>query len=291
MHADELRRLLDTGQTVVAVEAYSLLTARVVEKAGFSVAYTGGSALGGMHYGVPDHGLVAIEELVDQAGRMARGIDIPLIADADQAGETALNVRRAVMSFIDAGVSGIHIEDTVNPKHLYDGDYLQPVSEMCCRLEAAVDARTDPDFVVIARSDEMFNDGSLEEAVSRGKAYAEAGADAFMCLLASPNRREVPTAEYRQLIDAVPIPVVDINVPVGRAEELGLGLDIFTGPSVFAAAARHRELITPILESGDWSSLRAAGLTQDEYKSLVRDNEWLRVAKAWQSAVGTALRE
>jgi 2-methylisocitrate lyase-like PEP mutase family enzyme len=254
-----LRELLEGPGPLIAVEAYSALTARVVEQAGFSVVYCGGSALGGMHYGIPDHGLITVTEIVEQARRIASAVSIPLIADADQGGETSLNVRRTVQAFEEAGVAGIHIE-------------------------AAVNARSDDNFLIIARSDEVFNDGSLDEAISRGNAYAEAGADAFMCLMASRTRRDVPTEDYTRIVAEVSIPFVDINVPVERAKEVGVGIDIFTGPSVFAAAARHRELVAEIRDAGGVGWLGSMGMTWEEYTELMLDDQWMPVAKAWQAS-------
>ena len=279
-----LRALLKEPGPLVVVEAYSAMTARVVEQAGFNAVYCGGSALGGMHYGIPDHGLITVTEMVEQAGRIANAVSIPLIADADQGGETSLNVRRTVQAFEEAGVSGIHIEDTVNPKHLYSGDHLQPVKEMCARIKAAVDARSDDDFLIIARSDEVFNDGSLDEAIARGNAYADAGADAYMCLMASRTRRDVPTEDYLRIVAEVSIPFVDITVPVQRATDVGIGIDIFTGPAVFAAAARHRELVADVRDSGGSNWRNSLGLTWEEYTELMQDEQWMPVAKAWQAS-------
>jgi methylisocitrate lyase len=154
---------------------------------------------------------------------------------------------------------------------------------MCARIKAAVDARSDDNFLIIARSDEVFNDGSLDEAISRGRAYAEAGADAYMCLMASRTRREVPPEDYARIVAEVPIPFVDINVPVQRATEVGVGIDIFTGPAVFAAAARHRDIIADIRDTGGSNWIDSMRMTWEDYTELVLDGQWMPVAKAWQA--------
>src|SRR5271167_2353946 len=109
-----LREVLAEPGLIVVAECYSVLTARVVEEAGFPATYIGGQAMGAMHAAVPDHGVVALSELLGFASAIAGSISIPLISDADQGGETPLNVRRTVRDFEHAGVAAIHIEDTIN---------------------------------------------------------------------------------------------------------------------------------------------------------------------------------
>ena len=116
---------------------------------------------------------------------------------------------------------------------------------MCARIAAAVDARDDEDFVIIARTDELFNGGSAEEAIRRGIAYAEAGADLFMCLRAE-------LGDIDRIADAVPIPLLDINHPVAAAEATKLKVDLFTGYSVSAAAAAHERWISHLKLHGEY---------------------------------------
>ena len=179
----KLRALLQKPGVQLVPEAYSVRTAGIAESAGFEAVYTGGNMMSGMHLGLQDWGLITMSEMVEISSRIADAISIPVISDADQGGETALNVYRTVKMFEKAGIAGIHIEDSINPKHMGGAsDRLQPADEMLTRISAAVEARTDPDFVIIARTDELYNDGSVDEAIRRGVAYAKAGADVFMCL-------------------------------------------------------------------------------------------------------------
>jgi 2-methylisocitrate lyase-like PEP mutase family enzyme len=239
----ELRRLL-SGPPFVAADCYSALTARIVEHAGFPAAYMGGHATGMMHYAVPDSGLLTTTEMVSQAGRAAAAVGIPVVVDADQCGESVANVVRTIRAFESAGVAGVHIEDEINPKHsAYDGPLLA-VEEMQARLAAAVDARTDPDFVIIARCDELYHEGgggtgSLEEAIRRGVAYAEAGADVFLATFA-------PAEALADMVARIPIPLAGYGPLVP-----GLSLSLFTGWGTASAARAHLELARHLRDHGD----------------------------------------
>jgi len=271
-----LRQLLAAPGLIVVAECYSVLTARVVEKAGFAATYIGGQAMGAMHAAVPDHGLVMIHEILQYAEKITASVEIPLIADADQGGETSLNVRRTVRDFEHAGVAGAHIEDTINPKHLFEGDRLMSVDEMQVRIGAAVDARRHDDFVIIARTDEFLNvKGTVEEAIRRGVAYAEAGADVFMAV-GIPGRKAM-----KAIVDAVPIPVLDINKPVSHAEETGLKLDVFASSAVPIAIAAHLEFLHEIRTTGR-VDVSKHSLNSGYLADLIDDTTYLDLARAWQ---------
>lgn len=271
-----LRQLLAAPGLIVVAECYSVLTARVVEKAGFAATYIGGQAMGAMHAAVPDHGLVMIHEILEFAEKITASVAIPLIADADQGGETTLNVRRTVRDFEAAGVAGIHIEDTINPKHLFEGDRLMSVDEMRARIDAAVNARRHDDFVIIARTDEFLKgEGTVEEAIRRGIAYAEAGADVFMAVN-MPGRKAM-----KAIVDAVPIPVLDINKPVAHAEETGLKLDVFASSAVPTAITAHLELLNEIRTTGKLD-VDKRSLDAEYLAGLIDDATYLDLARAWQ---------
>jgi 2-methylisocitrate lyase-like PEP mutase family enzyme len=277
--AGRLRQLLAAPGVVVVAECYSVLTARVVEKAGFPATYIGGEAMGQMHAAIPDHGLVTIPEMLAFAERITGSISIPLIADADQGGETALNVRRTVRDFEHAGVAGIHIEDTVNPKHLYEGDRQASVDIMRARIGAAVEARRDDDFVIIARTDEFVKggDGGVEEAIRRGVAFADAGADVFMAV-------GIPgTDAMKAIVQAVPIPVLDINRRVAQAEETGLKIDLFASSAVPTAIRAHQALLEEIRTTGRLD-VKSRRLDADYLAELLDDAIYVDLARAWSAA-------
>lgn len=174
-----LRDLLTGPDLVVAPGAYDALSARLIAQAGFSVVYMTGFGTAASVLCQPDVGLLTMSEMVSRAAAVAAVIgDLPLIADADTGYGNPINVRRTIREYERAGVAGLHIEDQVWPKkcgHM-EGKQVIPLDEMVQKIHAAVDARQDPDFVIIARTDAIAVYG-LEDALQRGQTYREAGAD------------------------------------------------------------------------------------------------------------------
>lgn len=172
-----LRELLSHQEMVVAPGCYEGITARMIEQGGFSCAYMTGAGTS-MSKGFPDYGLLTLTEMADNAGMIARSIDIPLISDADTGYGNELNVTRTVREFEARGVAGIHIEDQVTPKrcgHL-DGKEIVSREEFVSKIRAAAAARSDPDFVIIARTDSRAVLG-FDEAITRVNQALLAGAD------------------------------------------------------------------------------------------------------------------
>lgn len=265
--ASQLRVLL-AGSPFIAADCYSALTARIVEEVGFQAAYMGGHATGMMHYAIPDNGVLTPTEMIEQAARVAEVISIPLLVDADQAGETVGDVYRSIRRYEHAGVAGVHIEDEIAPKHSsWDGSLL-PTADMQARVRAAVDARRSDDFVVIVRSDELYDiggggSGSLDEAIRRGAAYAEAGADAYLPTFAT---EEQLTAIARE----VPVPLACYGALIP-----GATVALATGWGTASAARLHRQWASHLMEHGDLPSEafefpgKAEAIQQAEYDSVV----------------------
>jgi len=173
-----LRELLDRGGPLVLPGAYDALSARLVEATGFEAVYMTGFGVAASALGRPDVGLLGGAEMAEQAGRVAAAVSIPVVADADTGYGNAINVIRTIHDYEQAGVAGLHLEDQLLPKrcgHL-DGKQVIPVGEMVAKVRAAVDARRDPNLVLIARTDARAMEG-LDGAIARVRAYAEAGAD------------------------------------------------------------------------------------------------------------------
>ncbi|MGV1009075.1 MAG: isocitrate lyase/PEP mutase family protein [Dermatophilaceae bacterium] len=172
--ARTLRALLDRDGVVVAPCAYDALSARCVEVAGFEMAATTGFGMHGTMLGVPDNGLMTFTEMMAACYNMASAVSIPLMADAEGGYGNAINTRRTVREFEKAGVAGLFIEDQVLPPNCpyIKGTRQIPVAEMVAKIQAACDARKNPDTVIVARTDAPF-----AESVDRLQAYAEAGAD------------------------------------------------------------------------------------------------------------------
>lgn len=257
-----MRHLLDRPEPLVVPECYSALTARIAEQAGFEAVYCGSNGAGAMHLGIPDHGLATTVELIEIAARIVSCINIPLICDADQGGEQPLNVARTVRGFERAGVAAIHIEDTVNPKGSVTGEAsLQPVAAMCARIAAAVEARDDESFLIIARSDGLATGLELDDVIARGNAYADAGADVFWCL-------GMRAESIARVAAQVPIPLMDVDHPEPVARRRGLAIALFAGHAVSAAARLHRDMMRELRETGRIEVGAERELTKSEYLAL-----------------------
>lgn len=173
-----LRELLST-RTLAIPGAFNALVAMQIERAGYEILYISGAAVSACR-GVPDIGLLALSDMATEAGRIAHSVSIPAIVDADTGYGGPAQVAEAVRVFEEADLAGMQIEDQEATKkcgHLA-GKQLVPVAEMSAKIEAAVRAKTDRNFMIVARTDARAVEG-LEAAIQRAVAYAEAGADAL----------------------------------------------------------------------------------------------------------------
>ena len=235
-----LRRLLDERPIVVAPGAYDTLSALLIMQAGFPALYLGGAWVTCALLGQPDVGWMTLDELVAQTRRTVEATDLPTVVDADAGFSGIVNLRRAVREIEWAGAAGLHLEDKSEPKGslTYGGSVtLFPVEEMVLRLRAALDARRDPDFVIIARTDARDVEG-LEGAIDRARVYAEAGAD--MIFVNWPRSED----ELRRVGESVRAPLfVQLTeggqtpcLPADRLADLGYKMVVYPGGALRAAA-------------------------------------------------------
>ena len=268
-----LRELLNSGQTVVAPGAFDPLAARLVEEAGFAAVYMTGFGTSAALLGRPDVGLLTMTEMADSAGRIAACVDIPLIADADTGYGNPLNVIRTVGAYEAAGVAGLHIEDQVAPKkcgHM-EGKLVIGADEMAQKVRAAVDARTDPDFVIIARTDARAVEG-LDSALDRARRYRDAGADVlFIEALVSEAEIEAAAAAFPEVpllfnwAEGGKTPPVSLD----RLTELGYRIVIFPIGTLLAATAAMRRILKEIAAAGTPASLLGELPTFGEFTDFI----------------------
>ena len=270
----KLRNLIDSGAHFIAADAYSALTGRIVELVGFKAAYLGGHACSAFHYAMPDNGIFSQVEQIEQAARIASAIDIPLIADADTLGETVADAFHFTRRYERAGIAGIHVEDEINPKHSSYANGLLPTVDMQARLQACVKARQNPAFVIIGRCDELFTSkrrgggsGLIQEAINRGCAYAEAGADVMVYPGATAQMTE-------ELVRSLPIPVCVLGPTIP-----GTAFTLHTGWGWTGAAQLHLERARTLLETGSLDvspviECKEKLIEQDVYDALIED--WAR---------------
>jgi 2-methylisocitrate lyase-like PEP mutase family enzyme len=195
----DFRRRLESGEFFVIPGAHNGLTGKIIEKAGFPAVYMSGAGVANTLFGLPDVGLITLTEMTMVARCIAQAVNVPVLADADAGYGNAIGVARTIREYEATGVAGIQIEDQVAPKRCGNiaGKEMVSVDEMVGKIRAACDARTDPNFLIIGRTDcrTIF---SFDEAVRRGKLLAEAGAD--IVYGEGLKTRE----EFREFAQAVP---------------------------------------------------------------------------------------
>lgn len=181
-----LKRLLVPGRPLMCPGAYDALSAKCIERAGFQAIQVTGFGVAGAMLGVPDVGILSLSQMVEATRNICQAVDIPVMADGDTGFGNAVNVYHTVRFFEEAGAAGINLEDQVFPKRCghMDGKMVVDAKEMAGKIRAAADARRDPDFVINARTDAGTMYG-IDEAIRRGKLYAQAGAD--MIFLEAPK--------------------------------------------------------------------------------------------------------
>jgi carboxyvinyl-carboxyphosphonate phosphorylmutase len=249
-----LRELLAGEDIVVAPGAYDALSARLVEAAGFPAVYMTGFGTTASLLGRPDVGLLTMTEMVQAASRIRSAVEVPVIADADTGYGNALNVIRTVHEYEAAGVAAIHLEDQVAPKrcgHL-EGKRVVPAPTMVDRVRAAVAARSDPGFLLIARTDARAVEG-LDAAIDRAHRYRDAGADmVFVEALQSEAEIERVAEEFRDVPLLFNWAEGGKTPPLGRERlrELGFRLVICPISTLLAATEAMRAVVSRIARDG-----------------------------------------
>ena len=267
-----LRHLIAGPDLVVAPGVADALHARLVAQSGFQAIYMTGSGTAAVRLGMPDVGLLTMSEMVDNAGRIADAAALPLVADADTGYGGPLNVARTVKSYERAGAAAIHIEDQQWPKrcgHLA-GKTLIPAAEMAAKVRAAVDARSDADFMVIARTDAIAVEG-YEAAIDRGRLYQEAGADMIFVeaprdtdqLAAIPQSFSVPSLFNMSVSGKTPL------LPAAEIQALGFSLAIYPNVALLAAMAAARRALAELRDTGAVTGILDDALSFTEFFDLV----------------------
>jgi methylisocitrate lyase len=271
-------------QAIPVPGVFNALVARIAERLGFQAVYLSGAALSAAT-GVPDIGLVTLTEFVDAAGAIAQATSLPLLCDADTGFGEALNVERTVRLFESAGVAGIHLEDQQMPKrcgHLSGKSLVEP-EVMAAKIRAAVAARRDPDFVIIARTDARGVTG-MDDAIRRAKLYLDAGADGIF-----PEALE-NEAEFAAFAKAMaPSPTgggeggvrgasllanntefgKSPNLDVRRFAELGYRLVLFPVTAFRVALKATQDVLAAILKDGHQRDFLPRMLTRAELYELL----------------------
>lgn len=280
--AQKFRALVAKGEHFLAGEAYSALTGRICEYLGFPACYMGGHAASMFHYAVPDNGIYSQVEQIEQAGRIAAAMDIPLIVDADTLGETVADAYHFTKRYVRAGIAGFHVEDEVNPKHTSAVGSLCRIDDMQARIDAVQRAAGNSGFYVIARCDEMYpqargggGTASLDEAIKRGQAYEEAGADALFYPFASGEDYAAIGAEV-----SIPMCTMGFNLP-------NTAFNLTTAWGSTGAAQLHLARGKELLETGSVKM----DMVLEGKDQLIQQDFYDKLTADWARKTGRAVRE
>lgn len=253
----ELRASLASGILHRFPGAFNPLSARLIEQKGFEGVYISGAVISA-DLGLPDIGLTTLTEVASRAQQIARMIDVPAIVDADTGFGEPMNVARTVQTLEDAGVAGLHIEDQVNPKrcgHL-DGKQVVDTATALQRIRAAVDARRDPNLLIMARTDVRGVEG-LPAAIDRVKALVDAGADAIF------PEAMADLSEFEAVRAAVEVPILANMTEFGKSElfttqqleDVGINIVIFPVSLLRLAMGAAERGLDTIIREGSLTSL------------------------------------
>ena len=277
--ANTLRQLLNAEPPLIVPFAYDAFSAKLIEAAGFPAAGISGSSVAASAFGLPDVGLLSREDVVGQSRRIAAAVNIPVFADADTGYGGPLQAAHTVRAMEDAGLAGLFMEDQEDPKrcaHLA-GTVVIPIEDMLGKLKAALGARRDKDFVIIARTDAVEPEG-VEGAAKRARAYLDAGAD--MAFFAGPSTVD-EMAQFPKLAGDGKFMIVLTEggkTPLLSEAELGrMGYSLigYSGLAIGSAAKAVQDSLNALKEQGGNADLI------DHVMLLSDRNEILELSK-WQ---------
>jgi 2-methylisocitrate lyase-like PEP mutase family enzyme len=277
-----LKELLQRDRLLVAPGCFDGLSARLVEEAGFEAAYLSGGAVA-RSMGIPDIGLVTMSETIERAAQVVSVVKLPIIADADTGYGNAVNLVRTVREFERVGVAAIHIEDQITPKrcgHL-DGKEVISIAEMTKKLEAALGARTDKNFCIIARTDARGVHG-FDDAIERARIFAKLGVDA---IFVEAPQSEDELAEIPRRIPGVPLLVNVFKggktpmLPMERLQAMGYRIAIYPSETQRSAIHAMRSALSTLKREGTTESIDAALTTFKERDRVVGLDDWQKIER------------
>ncbi|QCX51465.1 methylisocitrate lyase [Ralstonia pseudosolanacearum] len=246
------RQAVAASQPLQVVGAITAYAAKMAEQTGFQAVYLSGGGVAANSLGIPDLGISTMDDVLIDARRITDAVGIPLLVDIDTGWGGAFNIARTVRSFIKAGVAAVHLEDQVGQKRCghRPGKEIVSADEMVDRVKAAVDARTDDDFVIMARTDAAASEG-IDAAIARAVAYVEAGADMIF-----PEAMKT-LDDYRRFKAAVKVPIL------ANLTEFG-STPLFTVDEL-----RGADVDIALYCCGAYRAMNAAAL--DFYRTVMRD--------------------
>ena len=277
-----LKQLLARDRILVAPCCYDMISAKLIEQAGFEAVYLGGYAHVASHVGLPDAGLATFSEMLERVHNLVRCIGLPVLADGDTGYGNALNMRRTVQEYEQAGAQAIQVEDQEMPKKCghTPGKRLIEAHEMALKIEAAAHSRRSDDFAIIARTDAIAVRG-LEEAVERGKLYEKAGAD--VVFLEAPTTIE----ELKVAAGSFGVPTMANMIEGGKTpflsaselEELGFRIAAYPHSLILTCIRSIQKTLAALKEHGTTEGVVGEMADFEELDELIGFPE----ARAWEA--------
>jgi 2-methylisocitrate lyase-like PEP mutase family enzyme len=271
------KHLLSQKRALTLPGAANAMFARVVEDLGFEACYVSGAGIANMHLGAPDIGLTTLTEIANAVSAISDAIKLPLMVDGDTGFGNAVNMHRTIKVLERAGAAAIQIEDQVFPKKCghFNGKEVIPCAEMVAKIKAAVDARTDADFQIIARTDARAIEG-IDKAIERAYAFIEAGADATFV--------EAPLDfdEMARIARELPVPQI-ANIVFGgrtpdpgrdRLAQMGFGGVLYANASLQAALRAAYQVLGSLKEHGSLDLVADKLASFEERQSVVNKPAW-----------------
>ena len=280
----QLRSLVEARQGIIVPGAFNALSAKVIADLGFQAIYVTGAGVTNMWFGMPDQGFMGLHEIAEHTARIRDAVDVPLIVDADTGFGNALNVRHTVRVLERAGADCIQLEDQVAPKRCghFSGKEVISTEEAVSKIKAAVDARHDPDFLIMARTDAAATHG-FEAAIERAQKFAEAGADILFveAVTEAEQVRALPQLLGKpQLMNMV----IGGRTPIFNADqlaELGFGIVLYANAALQGAVTGMQKALTVLRDEKEVQESSGLVATFAERQRLVNKPEWDELEKRY----------
>ncbi|MGO3123622.1 MAG: isocitrate lyase/PEP mutase family protein [Advenella sp.] len=273
----QLRSLVEARRGIIVPGAFNALSAKVIADLGFEAIYVTGAGVTNMWFGMPDQGFMGLHEIAEHTARIRDAVDVPLIVDADTGFGNALNVRHTVRVLERAGADCIQLEDQVAPKRCghFSGKEVISTEEAVSKIKAAVDARQDPDFLIMARTDAAATLG-FEAAIERAEKFAEAGAD-ILFVEAVTEAEQVRVLPQRLAKPQLMNMVIGGRTPIFNADqlgELGYGIVLYANAALQGAVAGMQKTLTVLRDEKEVQESSGLVASFAERQRLVGKPEW-----------------
>ena len=273
----QLKSILARREALPFPGAANAMFARVIEELGFEVCYVTGAGIANMHLGAPDIGLTTLTEVAAAVSAIADSVNVPLLVDADTGFGNAVNMVRTVKVLERAGAAGIQIEDQVFPKKCghFEGKDVVPLDDMLSKIKAAVDARGDQDFQIVARTDSRAIHG-LDHAIERAQKFVEAGADATFV------EAPVSVEEMTRIGREIPVPQIANIVFGGKTPDpgrealakMGFAGVLYANAALQAALRASYEVLSALKRDGSLAQVADRLATFQERQAAVAKPRW-----------------